>query len=311
MAILLDESKDVRSLLARWHLLSLDAPTVATLWTWFIAHCAGEQLSAVTLASMFVAVWLLYAADRLLDTRHLGADERGVSINADLELRHHFHHHNRTRFLAAIVFAGIALAAMLPFLPVPALRLYALLGALLISWLLVIHTRVAASTRLPKELAVGIFFSAAVFIPTVAALPELRVMLLGPALLFGTLCSLNCIFLYAWEHPAGSKDAHWTTRFALARMRTEAWSLTLGGFALSVLFRDRSFSSNILPLCAAFAGQTSYPLSLAPLASACFLSALLLLLLDKFREHISAVHLRAAADLALLTPVCWLLVSVA
>ena len=61
----------VTSPLALWHLLSLDAPTVAALWTYFIARANHVQLSYAVPAAMFLAVWLIYAADRLLDTRHL------------------------------------------------------------------------------------------------------------------------------------------------------------------------------------------------------------------------------------------------
>ena len=57
--------------LALWHLLSLDAPSVATVWTIAIAHAAGVDLPWTSAAAMFIAVWILYAADRLLDARLL------------------------------------------------------------------------------------------------------------------------------------------------------------------------------------------------------------------------------------------------
>ena len=45
-----------------WHLLSLDAPTVATLWTIFVARACRVELPASFAGAMFLAVWIIYAA---------------------------------------------------------------------------------------------------------------------------------------------------------------------------------------------------------------------------------------------------------
>ena len=178
-------------LLNGWHLLSLDAPSVAVLWTWFVARSVGVVLPWVDLAAMFLAVWVLYAADRLLDARAgRGAD--------GLEARHHFHHRHRTPFRWGIGLSTVALACLLPGLLGSEIELYLVLGGLLVSWFLLIHS---GPRPLPKEFVVGIFFAAAVFVPTVAREPMLRTELSWPAALFGALCSLNCLFIFAWEHP--------------------------------------------------------------------------------------------------------------
>ena len=66
--------------------------------------------------------------------------------------------------------------------------------------------------RLPKEIAVGLFFSAATFIPSVGREPGLRAEFLPAAILFAVLCSLNCLFIYAWEHDIlRDNTAHATT----------------------------------------------------------------------------------------------------
>ena len=59
--------------LALWHLLSLDAPTVAALWTWFIASANHIRLPLSSALAMALAVWMLYAADRLMDARLMDA----------------------------------------------------------------------------------------------------------------------------------------------------------------------------------------------------------------------------------------------
>jgi F0F1-type ATP synthase membrane subunit c/vacuolar-type H+-ATPase subunit K len=242
--------------LTLWHLLSLDAPTVATLWTWFIARANHIQLPIAAILAMFLAVWTLYAADRLLDDHAL-------------EARHHFHHHHRKAFLTGIVFTSIALAILLPRLEPAATHLYLILGGLVFGYFVLIHAT-QNSHRYPKELAVGICFAAATFIPTVARQPTLRPALLPPALLFAALCSLNCLFIYAWEHAAQSHP-----------LPLLAITLTLTAAAVA-LFDNR------VPW---------------PIPAATSLAAAFLLALHQRHQTIGATTLRAAADLALLTPI--------
>jgi hypothetical protein len=287
------QARPHRSPIALWHLLSLDAPTVATLWTLFIARCAHLALPWAAPAAMFVAVWMIYAADRLLDARLLDDQSHHHS---DLEARHRFHHQHRNRFLTAILLSTAALLYLLPRIDTRALHLYVLLATLLGAWMLLIHARPLPSgiiRRLPKELAVGIFFPAAIFIPTIARVPQLRPVLLPAAALFALVCTLNCLYLYAWEHPMPvrlgvASSAHRTTQWATAHLS----QLALAGITLS-------------SLTAAFALRQQVP-SIGLPALACALSAASLFILNALRRRLSAIHLRAAADLVLLTPVLFL-----
>jgi hypothetical protein len=263
-----------------WHLLSLDAPTVAALWTYFIAHTAGVALPWSAPAAMFLAVWMLYAADRILDARVLETDP----LATGLEARHYFHHRHRERFLTLIAVAAIALTVLLDLSDAHALHLYALLATLLGAWLLLIHARPKnGSHHLPKEFVVGIFFAAAVFIPTIARAPQLRLALLPSTLFFSALCALNCLYLHLWEHSQSTIDhTHWTTRLA-ARHLLELTAAYIFASLLSVPFLH----------------------SRTP-AIACALSAALLLFLHATRKHISALTVRALADACLLSPLLFL-----
>jgi hypothetical protein len=267
-----------RSPLALWHLLSLDAPTVAALWTWFIASTNHIHLPLSSTLAMAIAVWMLYAADRLMDARVLNMNP---THHEDLEARHYFHHRYRTAFLIAILFASIALAALLPHLEAEAIRLYLILGSLVIGYFILIHATSSAH-RLPKEIAVGLFFAAATFIHTVARRPDLRPPLLPSALLFATLCSLNCLFIYAWENddPRTNHHAHAITRRAIHNLPSLTVLLALCGAALTLLSHQTPW---FIPCAIAY-------------------SAALLLLLHYHRLAIKPVSLRAAADLALTTP---------
>jgi hypothetical protein len=276
--------------LALWHLLSLDAPTIAALWTWFIAAANHVVLPLPSTLAMAIAVWMLYAGDRLMDARLLDADPTHY---AGLEARHYFHYRHRSAFLSGILLASIALALLLPHLEPKAIHLYLVLAGLVSAYFFLIHaTRSAAAQQkiahlLPKEIAVGLFFAAATFIPTIARCPNLRPRLLPFALLFAALCSLNCLFIYAWEH-AGSNTGdppHPITHIALKNLPSLTVLLTLSGAAVT-LFDHR--------------GPWPVPYAIA-------LSAALLLLLHHHRLAIAPVTLRATADLALTTPLLLLL----
>ena len=233
---------------------------------------------------MFIAVWMLYAADRLLDARVLDTHPLNT---ASLEARHLFHHRHRTAFLTSIALSSLALAALLPRMPAEAIRLDLILGGLTFGYFIVIHVTGSAH-RLPKEFAVGLCFAAAIFIPTVARHPSLRLPLLIPALLFAGLSTLNCLFIYAWEHTPGRRihpPPHAATRLALNHLPLLATLVILASAAFALVNRD----------------------ALWPIPLAVALAAILLLIVHFRRHQIAALTLRALADLALLTPVLLIL----
>ena len=235
---------------------------------------------------MTIAVWTLYAADRLMDSRLMAARllDHHPTHHEDLEARHYFHHLHRSAFLIGILLASIALATLLPHLEPAAIHLYLILGVLVSAYFILIHAKAPQSIahRLPKEIAVGFFFAAATFIPTVARRPDLRLTLIPSALLFAALCSLNCLFIYAWEHPASHHThlTHAITRIALRNLPLLTILLTFASLTLTLLGHK------------------------APWQITCTIaiSATLLLLLHNERNTIPRVTLRAAADLALTTP---------
>lgn len=253
--------------LALWHLLSLDAPTVAALWTCFIARATHTPLPLALPAAMFLAVWILYATDRLLDTRQLGSMTRRHGVN-ELEARHLFHFHHRRVFVAIMPLTAVGVTALLPTLLTATIHLYIVEGILLIGWFLLVHT---IQLHLPKEFVVGLYFATATFTPTLVRRPPHMNELLLNAALFATLCTLNCLFIHAWEHNLCSSHPQLTSAAAL-----------------------------LCVLSVASVFKTPKPAALIP--AGCALAAVFLLVLNGLRNRFSRTHLRATADLALLTP---------
>ena len=71
------------ALAVHWHLLSLDAPTVAALWCWSFARVAHIDLPGEAPLLLALGTWLVYVADRILD----GLDR---AKHAHMRERHHF-----------------------------------------------------------------------------------------------------------------------------------------------------------------------------------------------------------------------------
>jgi hypothetical protein len=167
-----------------WHLLSLDAPTVAALWTLFVAKHA--KVSAPHFISLFAGVWAIYAVDRLLDAR---IEREGDTLRE----RHRFHARHARFFWVGILFAVLGVGVSLVWFPQELLIPYTLLFGLLVAYFVLIH--VARIQSLSKEIIVGLFFSASTFMPVFAN----KVVILDSAMLFGAACTLNCFLINTWE----------------------------------------------------------------------------------------------------------------
>lgn len=223
---------------------------------------------------MMLAVWMLYAVDRLLDAR----------MSRDgLEARHYFHDRHRRGFFAAIFVDAALLALLLPRMDARELRLYCVLGTFLAGYFLLVHLMHQAPRHSAKEMAVGIFFAGATFVPAIARRPELAGRLCAEALVFAVLCWLNCLFIYKWEHP-GLLDRG-GTRFVVRHLALFAALLVVAALGIAVWC-----GGLVLLACAA--------------------SGALLIVLDRRRQAFSAVTLRAMADLALMTPLLFLPLAV-
>ncbi len=269
---------------------------------------------------MFLAVWMLYAADRLLDARPLwrGVVDPAAELPlaklaaaemaaAELEDRHHFHYRHRKAFLAVIAAASPFVAVLLRRVAAPVRNPLFALAGVLACWLLVIHVPWGARSggrRLPKEFAVGCFFSAATFAPTFVRLPPGSALLLYLGLMFAGLCSLNCLFLFRWEHPLRTRGRG----RQLAQPGVAAYGLTrwcaqhVAGLALLLLAASALLAA--LARAAGNAGSLRHP---AAIAVNCSLSTALLLVLHHRRRSMSSLRLRALADAVLLTPALWVI----
>ena len=266
-----------------WHLLSLDAPTVAALWSWFFVRAMHLHLSLIQALLLPLGTWLLYVADRILDGLR-------QSQPALLRERHHFHARHRTTFLWAASFLALLLGwSVLTHMRPEALRDDLYIGVFALAYLFAVHFGVS---RLPKELAVAVLFAAATAVPAWSRLNGGNGLggagggsgkaQLAPAIIFfALLCWMNCVGIEKWE----GGNLHATTRWAGLHLRPIVTMTALFSLAAALLAPSRGLMTVYL---------------------AGFLSSGLLFVLDARSSHLSPLHLRIAADAALLTPLAFL-----
>lgn len=254
--------------LVLWHLLSLDAPCVAALWTLFFAWQFHVHLAVAAPIALALSVWVLYVADRVQDAG------RGDLIQE----RHRFHLRH-TRLLRMAAGAGFCtVLALLLLLPAALRTAWLLLALPLALYVGAVHG--LRLHRVPKEPLVAVFFAAATAMPVYVSHGAAGFGLSLAALCFGLVCWLNCAAIGRWEGMLATADP--LTRWLGSHLRV--------GASLAALL-----------MVPALSVHHSGAIAVAALAAiACLVQ------LHGRRARLYPATLRALADAALLTPlVVW------
>jgi hypothetical protein len=248
-----------------WHVLSLDAPTVAVLWAALFAHALDVSVRGSEIAVLAGSIWLVYAIDRLLDAWRPSDRER-------LGLRHAFAAAHRVPMLIAIagvlpIVLGISLRAM----PRALLRADVLLLGLVFVYFAAVHVLPRPLRSGPaKKAAVAAIFAAGTALPAWVHAPQRHDALVLPALAFAGVCFVNCTAIDAWED-----------RRPRPSLRSAA-----------VIVATLSLAAVVAPVQA-----PALPLL------ACAASASALLAVECLRPRWSAAAMHVAADAVLLTAI--------
>jgi len=180
------------------NLLSLDAPLVALVWQLLFARCFHAELTPTAATLLVLAVWLIYAADRVFDARG----------ESDLP-RHQFYRRN-WRVVAPVWTLALALAGWLAWtrLPRALFERGVLLAAAVTLYFALVH--LAPFRDWPKEAAVAILFALGA---SLAAWGRVRSAAdVATILLFSCLCWINCVAIEKWER----RKSQWPVTFAAA-----------------------------------------------------------------------------------------------
>ena len=179
------------------NLLSLDAPIVALLWQLLFVRCFHGQLGMLPAALLALAVWLIYAADRMLDAWR-GCVEQP---------RHRFYRrHWRTVLPIWIAVLGAGGWLAWSRLPGPLFVEGTLVASGTGLYLAAVHLAPGLVVRTrAKESAVAILFGMGASLaawPGVRTAPDVLAILL-----FSCLCWMNCTAIEDWERGDGLRPS--------------------------------------------------------------------------------------------------------
>ncbi len=264
------------------NLLSLDAPLVAMAWlyvfakTWRLGYHPWEAY-----ASLGLAVWIIYAADRLLDVSLFG------SSGERMEPRHRFHRDYARFFRIGLAFAiPMTVALVVMRMPMTIYK-HLMLGGVLVAGffgLSMLSSQDPREVPHTKNILAGVTFAFGTAMTAHLYRAEFGIydMLASREFLsFAVLCILNISAIDLWEHAARAAD--------LEIKASDELSLTLpltllGGVALGYALLEQERSTR-------------------PFFYAILTGAGLLYVLNRNRAHFGIDTLRVLADVALLIPV--------
>lgn len=258
-------------------LACLDAPLVALTWQWIFAEMARAPISISDRAALFLTAWLIYLADRLADSFNIPT---GVAESA----RQRFCARHRRKWMILIILLAMT-DAVVAFTSIDrsTLAVGAAIAIAIASYLGINQFAGFIWRKCPlKEVLIGSLFAAA----TVVAIHQRKSGLVIPVILFGMLCSLNCLSISVWERDLDIAQRRESFATACPRFlwlpRVSCWALAGCALLLATIAQSAS-----LLFCIA-------------------LSAILLALL-----HSASINSRddrvALADIVLLTPTLVLL----
>jgi hypothetical protein len=269
------------------HLLSLDAPLVAVLWQLLFAKALHVYLAPVVTLIMALVIWLIYVADRILDSYR-------TEENTGTALRHRFYRTHRADFLPAFFVVLLATGWMAyADLGFRMQRDGLLLAAVVGGYFAVVHVLGGRAQRwFPKEIAVAILFGIGTFMPVSIRVHQLHLRFLLPFLLFLLVLWMNTLFI---------EYSEWVTLRRHGADRPHQSTILVGDHLVA-------FGTGVGFL--ALGAMASHWFTLArPILLAEGLSALALGMLGWQSRRISSYAVRVAADAALLTPVLLLVLG--
>ncbi len=270
------------------NLLSLDAPLVAVAWLHVFSRTWRLYLPWAVYASLALAVWVIYVADRLLDVSMLEGSP------SKLEPRHLFHREHRKVFRTVLVLAVLVTAVLVVTMMPMAIFKYALIGGVLVAGffgLSMISTQDSHEVAHTKNILAGITFAFGTAVMAHLYRYEFGIdaMLFSSEFIcFAVLCILNISAIDLWEHASRSDDVEVKASHELAlTLPLILLGFAALGFALTdhdIIARPGDFSTR-------------------PFFHAILTGAGLLYVLNRMRSRFSMDALRVLADVALLVPV--------
>jgi hypothetical protein len=257
---------------------------VSIAWLWLFARSFHVAVDLVSGTALFLTAWLIYLADRL-------ADSYSLPNYGPRSLRHEFCLNHRQIWIVTLAVVAAA-DAYLIWRSISAETFLGgvVIGTLALVYLVLNYSLGGAWPPLPlKEIAIGFLFAAGTLVALFPVLPPITGSLVLSGIAFACLCTLNCVSIAFWERELdeAQRKVSFGTRFPW-------FDRHLGKLSIAL-----AFGSGLAALICRDAAAVFACVSV---------SALLLALLDSFRERVGRDQRTALADLVLLTPLFALVV---
>jgi hypothetical protein len=176
------------------NLVCLDAPLVAICWQWIFAHSFHLSVPVGHRAALFLTAWVIYLADRFGDSVSL-ATGQPKSVRQQFCLRH-----KSIWLISIICVAAVDLIVVLRAVDYETAVPGTVLGAFTIVYLAINHAHSEIWETIPlKEFTIGSLFAAGTLLGVTPHIFTERSTMIFAAILFATLCSLNCVSIAIWE----------------------------------------------------------------------------------------------------------------
>ena len=183
-----------RSPLLWLNLVCLDAPLVAICWQWIFAHSFHLSVPIGHRVALFLTAWVIYLADRFGDSVSL-ITEQPESVRQQFCLRH------KSIWLVSIIcVAAVDLVVVLLAVNYDTAAPGAVLGAFTITYVAINNAHSEIWETIPlKEFTIGSLFAAGTLLGVTPHVLAERSTMIFAAILFASLCSLNCVSIAIWE----------------------------------------------------------------------------------------------------------------
>ncbi len=261
--------------------LCLDAPLVALSWQWLFARVFHVALQPGESLALFLTAWWIYLADRFADSVSLAPGVRR-SARVAFCLRH-LKIWGVLLFIVGALDAVVAVRILDRRIVLPGISL----GALALVYLAINLAFGRAWRIIPiKEITIGFLFATGTLLVLLPAAWSVYPEFFLAALLFGWLCSLNCLSIAVWERELDEEQGKHS--FATSHA-TAAWPIRLLCLAMALL----SFTVSVTL-------RGAWPVTACLGLSGAFLFAL-------YSGRLARDERTALADLVLLTPLLFLL----
>ena len=280
------------------NLLSLDAPLVALAWAWMFSKAWGVvSLPAQLWATLGVGVWIVYALDRIVDSRR-------ATNPKELEKRHHFHQRYERAFLIGIGIGAVWCLYTVMFTVAQTVLYYGAFVMLcsIVYFYYSVNRPKGSGTGGVKNLVAGLTFAYGASAGVHAYSPVLPfgdMVFSSEVLLFAALCVINMTAIDFW-HLEGEEDDDASSVLTLG-------TLLIGGTAMfiymSTLQREAIFFNEDY-----YHEQAFYK----PFSVGLLVGAASFFLLNQARRRIQVDAYRVLVDVAVIAPVFvfWVMISI-